>query len=254
MQSTYHTQQLNPMDTVYYVEVFTTDELHMLSNMYYARIKYKDLVYLSVEAARQAQKFEENDRVMFSEAGIFSDWGILSSQFFFGEKRGTEIMQSFQHKGMIGIIAKLVGLNDDISQRFHLRRLPETNFPKEEWMKLLWAKFSIEPLREVLLGNTTRHSPAKFGSRRSQLVKKGGYTGVELLLIFDGLHKDSETKIGYYGGHINENAIVLGHNVMGNYLMETRQLLKDYQRFVATSISDWDQDCEDTIGALFDEM
>jgi predicted NAD-dependent protein-ADP-ribosyltransferase YbiA (DUF1768 family) len=250
---------------VYYVECLGEDELHCLHNMYTTRIKYKGLYYSSVEAAYQAQKFPLVYRELFSEHGIFSDWRILKSNLFFGEKRGAQIIEVFRNKGMIGIIAKLVGIHPDISARFHLRPLEGVvKMPKEEWLKLLWAKFSDPALKAILLGHATRGRPIVSGASRSELVKKGGYSGKEILIQYDGLKKDDAAKIGVYGAHVNQENVVVGYNFNGNLLMLTRRRLLQYDAAMAakTVVNDenvdddmlWDTDCEEFIGTTFDEL
>lgn len=257
--STRHCEQLKASDSVYYVECYTDDELRCLHDLYQTRIKYKGLYYTSVKSAVIAQKFIPSDRVLFAENGIFSDWNILKTNLFFGEKKGNQIINVFRKIGMIGIIANLVGLNRGIAARFHLTQMSgEVTLPREECLKLLWAKFSYPELKNILLGNTTRGREVVGGSSRSPVVKKGGYTGTEVLLQFDGLHRDSLNKVGFYGAHVNKASVVVGHNFNGNLLMETRYRLLKYDNENTRRKSDgplqWDEKCEETIGECFDRI
>lgn len=170
---------------------------HLLSNFAWIKdgISIDGLRFPSTEHAYQSRKFLEKKR--FSVDG---DIGKESGFSLFYPKKDVESKRSYwMKKGNIGILAKLASSNTH-SQKLKLTKDPTFDLfnMKPFWMKILKAKYKIQPFRDLLLD-----------------------TKKQYLLEFS---RSAKKENSFWAGLI-DNGVLFGQNIMGQYLMEIRDIL-----------------------------
>ena len=173
--------------------------INNLSNFSFIKqgIIYDGITYYSTEHAFQAQKYIKEQRHRFS---IDGDLGNIETGFLlvFGNDKCEKKKQFWMKKDNIGIIAKMA-TNPKIGKKLGLIR--DNNFVSSDefWINILTSKFNIPTFKNILLQTENNY-----------------------LLEFD---RNAERTNPLWSGIIKNNKLY-GNNLMGQYLMFVRTIIK----------------------------
>ena len=164
-------------------------------------VEYDGIMYHTLEHARQAQKFVENDRDMFSITGEIGSWDFDRA---FRKVELTESKQAYwMRKSNYGIVAKMAA-NPRRAKSLGLTFCNSETFENLDamWLQLLRQKYARGRMRDMLIG-----------------------TGNAYLLEMD---RRAQKQGSFFGGFFDKNENrVHGNNYMGKLLMQVRQEIID---------------------------